>query len=411
MYGNNIIKMFEDYIENPIDYDKLYKDLKKHTLRWMYRSKDHIEFMSSNLIGVHVVKYTIDDENDFFSIFDIDKINLKKDIDSLRDINPAWKVSSNPRYLTIFYTIHSVLTDKVNKDLKKHKDLRTKIIMELNTIFSIQVYTSLMVTYYRYQLDENIANTVFENLPYRFILKKEGSWKRVFDYFSQYVLPKGTHEKKLTRFTTKDAMDVTADMQGKIRSTVIELTRVVHNTIDLHNARESRGSLTLNEEGEEELLDVINSNKVYHNALSDIIYRPTEFVRKDYIGMMKELYPNLYEKELTHTLIYMSENYLKHKKDIDNLIENCLNANIKYLYRSRLYPPYDKNIIDVIKFLRGFWINSKVNDKDNVTFKKDCKAFVRMATGKKTERVIATVTISIAVYLMLMAIDNSRGSK
>jgi hypothetical protein len=408
MYGNNIIKLFEDYVENPINYTKLYKDLKGHTLKWMYRSKDHIEFMSSNLIGVHTVKYTIDDENDFFSIFDIDKISIKKDIDSLKDINPAWKVSSNPRYLTVMYVIHKALSDKASKDLKHDKHLQEKLIKEINLIFSIQVYTSLMVTYYRYALDENIASTVFENLPYRFILKKEGSWKRTFDYFSQYVLPKGTHEKKLVRFHTKDAMDVTADMQGKIRSTVIELTRVVHNTIDAHNARESRGNLTLNEEGEEELLDVINGNKVYHNALTDIIYRENEFVKKDYVGMMKELYPNLYEKELLFTLSHMSKNYLKHKKEIDDLIEDCLNANIKYLYRSKLYPPYDKNVIDVIRFLRGFWINSKVNDEYNVRFKKNCKSYVRMATGKKTERVIATVVIAVAIYFMLMAIDNSR---
>ena len=398
---SDIIKVFEKHIKN-LNLNTLEKDLKKHIFRWTYRSKDHIEFMSSNLIGVHTVKYTIDDENDFFGIFDIDKTNLLKDIYSLKDINPDWKVSSNPKYLTIMYLIHKILKSHLSSSLKD------KTIESLNLIFSIQVYTSLMVTYFRYPLDKDIAVTVYESLPNRFNLKKEGSWKRLFDYFSQYVKHKGTHEKKLLRFHTKDAMDVAADMQGKIRSTVVEITRVVHNTIDMKQSRESRDMLIENEKGEIELLDVIHSNKVYHNAILDVIYRKNEFINDRYIKMMKEIYSNLYEKELHTTLLYMTENYIDNKKVIDELVETCMNANIKYLYLSKLYPPYDKSVIKIIKFLRGFWINSKVRDPDNVKFKRLGKEFVKKATGKKTERVIVTVVISLSIYLMLIAIDNSR---
>jgi len=395
-------KVFESNMGIKPDSKTLYKKMRNFFLYWLYRSKDHLDFISSNLIGVHTIKFTEDDAQRFYLIFDIDQEKLKKDLHKLHDINPAFNVASNPRYHLIMYLMHFTHTHIKNVEEKD------KTIMETFYIFSVMVYSSLMTRYFSHNLDKDIALTVYEKLPRRFILKREGSWKGVFEYFGQYVTHKGLHEKALIKYNTKDVTLVITDMQGKIRSTVKELTRMVYMVMDINTARESRSVLGHDDEQGEIMVDIVSDTKQYHNAVLNTVYKPREFFYEDYITIMKNIYPNLYPKELKQTVLFMSENYTKHKRTIDSLLETAVNANIHYLYKSELYPPYDKSIIDVVKFLRGYWISSTVQDKENKKFKKEAADFVRLATNKKTKRVIVTVVTSLAIYIMLIAIKYSK---
>ncbi len=382
---------------------KLYDKLKKFRMEWMYRSESHINFMSSNLIGVYKIRFTKSDEEEIYAMFDIDYKSLRDDLYELPDIYKERHVSSNPRYLLLLYIAHLIHISNIKTANKN------KILLEVYYILAIEIFSSLMVNYYKFELDEDIAIAVFESLSNRFILKKVGSWQKLFEEKAEDIYaPRSVHSKRLTRFKTVDATYTIADLQGKLRSIVKELTRVVNVVIETNTSRDTRSILTTNAEGDESVLDVIHANNLYHTSIQSIIFKRSEFINEEYVQIMKELYSNLHEKELLITLEYISNNYINNKREIDELVETAINANISYLYLSKLYPPYDKSIIAIVKFLRGYWINSKVKDVNNKKFKKLAYKFTVKATGKKTDRIIVTVVIALAIYLMLIAIKKTK---
>ena len=340
-----ITDVFEHHT-GKITIDKaMYDNIKKFRMNWIYRNESHINFMSSNLIGVYKIRFTKSDEEELYAMFNIDYRSLRDDLYTLDDIYQERKVSSNPRYLLLLYIAHLTHISKISTSNKN------KVLLEIYNILAIEIYSSLMTNYYKFELDEDIAVAVYESLSNRFILKRVGSWQKLFEEKAEDIYyPKSVHSTRLKKFSTTDATYTIVDIQGKIRSIVKELTRVVNSTIEMSTSRETRSLLTENEEGDEALMDIIHSNNIYHTSVKDMIYREKEFVNDDYIKIMKELYRNLHEKELKVTLEYLSRNYTRDKKEIDALIESCLNANIRYLYLSKLYPPYDKSIIAIVKF-------------------------------------------------------------
>jgi len=377
---------------------KLLKRLYIFRTQWMYRDENHINFLSTNLIGVYPISFTKQDEEVLYEMFEVDISELRNDLYTLEDIHADRHVSSNPLYLLFLYLMHVVYESKMSKHDKE------KYLFELYYIISIKILTSLMSYYYKDPLGKDVAMAAYERLSKKFLIKQTGSWMKLIEAKVEDVMyPRGVHAKRLKRFKTLDATYAIADIQGKYRSIVKELTRVVYEVIELHESREMRSILSTNDEGKEELLDITHQNAIYHQAVKDVIYKEHEFVNDDYIRIMKELYKNLHDKELRITLEYMTKHYTEEKALIDKLIDHSLNANISYLYLSKLYPPYDKSIIAVIKFLRGFWINSKVKDKDNKEFKRLCKELVIKATKRKTNSIVVTIVVAIAIYIMLIA--------
>ncbi len=382
---------------------KLYLKLRNFKNNWIYRQESHINFMSSNLIGVDKIRFTKSDEEELYALFNVDYISLRDDLYTLPDIYKDRHVSSNPRYLLLLYIAHLVFVSSIST---KNKN---KLLLEIYIILAIEIFSSLMVNYYKFELDHDIAVVVFEKLSNRFILKRVGSWQKLFEEKAEDIYyPKSVHSKRLKTFKTIDATYMIIDIQGKLRSIMKEMTKVVYEVIEVNESRHTRSLLVKDTEGNEKLLDVMNANETYHTSIKAIIFKKNEFINEEYIAIMKELYRNLHEKELRSTLEYLTDNYIDNKKEIDELIETSINANIKYLYLSKLYPPYDKSIISIVKFLRGYWINSKVKDLDNKKFKKIAHTFVKKATGKNTNRIIVTVVIALSIYIMLMAIRNTK---
>jgi len=382
---------------------KLYDSLRAFRTNWIYKNESHINFMSSNLIGVYPIRFTKSDEEEIYAIFNLDFRSLRDDLHDLPDIYKERHVSSNPRYLLLLYIAHLTI---ISKQSERNKN---KLLLEIYFILAIEIFSSLMTNFYKFSLDKDVASAVFEKLSNKFILKRVGSWQKLFENKAEDIYePKGVHVKRLKTFKTVDATYVIADLQGKLRSIVKEMTKVVYEVKETAESRDTRSLLATDEEGDEKLLDVIHSNNIYHTSILDIIYRKNEFVNEDYIKIMKELYRNLHEKELKKVLDYISDNYVDNKKEIDELVNTSINANIRYLYLSKLYPPYDKSIIAIVKYLRGFWINSKVKDADNKKFKALAYKFTVKATGKKTNRIVVTVVIALAIYIMLLAIKSTK---
>ena len=396
----DIDKVFKKYTSH-LKIDKnFYLNIKKFRIRWMNKNSDHIEFLSGNLIGVHPIRFTKDDEDEFFDdLLIIDQGSLKKDLHHLHDIHKERNVTSNVFYITITWLMHEVLYSKFDKESKN------RILMELYLVFAYKVFSSLTAWFFKFNLDKDVAAAVYERLSNRYLVKSQGSWQAVFEYRAQDVqLDKGLHIKKLKHFSALECTKIISDLQGRLRSIMKEQYAIVMDVIENNDKRVSTSLSGTDMEGNEVIVEKENLNADYYKYMRHIVFKKEDFIKNDIIEICEELFSNLKPKEFRQTLEYISDLAVDKPELVNDILDTSLKGSIEYLYVTKMYPPYDRRIVSVINLLRGFWSSSKVKDKHVKEIKETLKHIARDATGKNTRWVLITISLVIPIYIFIRAI-------
>jgi len=313
------------------------------------------------------------------------------------------RVAANPRYIFIAYLMHLVITSSVSIKFKN------EFLSELYFIIFIEFMTAAYKRNFPSPLDKSISRMVTDKLTNRNIIKTQGSWFGYYKYRTvDVIFPNGVNVKRLTKFSAKDAADTIVNIRGNIYSTINNMTEEVYNLIHAKESLVGKGQLITDTEGEERLLEVMDSNSVYVKAVKNSIIYSREFIDNDVLNIVIKIRKHDSNTNFVRILTYMSEHYINDKFLIDKLIETCISANISYLYMSKLYPPYDKDMVSLIKFLRGFWTSSTTKNKDLIEFKRMSFKLVAKITGLKVKWKISHLAISLAIYIMLLSVVRSK---
>ena len=383
---------------------KLYVELKKFRLKWMNKNKEHVEFLSGNLVGVNPIRFTNEDESYFFeSILDTDANDLRKDVYKLEDIYKERNVTSNIFYITITYLMHEYMVSSLSTNNKN------KAIRELYLIMAYKMFSSLTAHYFKFDLDRDVAVVTYERLSNRFLIKTKGYWQAVIEYRAQDVLlDNGLHVQKLKKFTAIDCTKTIQDIQGRLRSIMKELYVVIDDVIQNNDKRISKSLNAKDMEGNDIIAEVANLNANYYNFIKHIVFKKEDFIKDDLIIILTDLFKNLKASELRKTLRYISELSITKPNEINDILDTSLKANIEYLYITKMQPPYDKRIVTVVQQLRGYWSSSKVKDKHVLKVKKDLMIISKKATGRNTRWLLVTISLVIPIYIFLRAVTKDR---
>jgi len=382
---------------------KLYKQLKVFRVAWMQKSPEYIEFLGGKTLGVQPIRFsTRDDEMLFNDILGIDLAILKTELYKVDGINPAWKVSSNPVYLSIFYLMYKYYTTN-NLSVKEQHD----VITEQNLIFSYKVIGSLVAHYFGYNASEVIAKATLERLSNKFLIKKLDNWQELFVFRTNDFLPKGLHYDKLHVYTTDDAVRIVNDAQGRIRDIVKNIYEVMIQVIDTNDMTVSTTLLEETEDGVSTKAITERPDKyiVYIRSIYGI---RSEFVNDDYIYLLQSIIPNIDKGVLTDTLIYMSEHVdIKIDSDEDFLNISIMKT-ISYINSKGINTDYNSRIVEILKHMKNYWTSSSVKDKEIRVTKDNISKIVVKATNKKTKWLVAITTVGVMLYIFLRALMKNR---
>lgn len=395
-----ILEVFEEHLKHIVFDKTFFNNIMKFRLNWVHKSLEHMDFLGSNLLGVNKVVFSaLDEEMFFLELLKVDYNELKHDIHSLYDIDVNRKVSSNVMLLTLTYLMHKFTNSKL---LSKEKDNAVK---EVYYIFAYKVLGSLIGHYFTYPLDRSLAIAVHEQLNDKFLIKRLSTWNEVLEYRAGDVLqPNGLHAKRIKQYKmTEDATRVVIDLQGRLRDMIKNIYVVI---IDVKENNNKIVSTTLNEkdmEGDESLKSIVDRPDTYILYLKNIIYKQNDFIKSDLVHVVSNLLDMSTDKDLHNTLIYMSESYLTKTKDIDYIIDKCIDLSIDYLSRNNVDKNYSKNLNKVLIMLRNYYAGSRVNSKDVETLKNMVKKIFVEATGKTNKTKVSNNRVGIIVYIFLRA--------
>lgn len=394
-----LTEICDDHFKHITFDDEFYRKIQKFRIGWVNKSDIYVDFLGSNLLGVHPIRFSnVDEDLWFVDTLGIDVTSFKYDVYNLTAIDKTRTVSSNVVYISIVYLMHKFIN--ATKMRKKLND----ILEELYYVFAYRAMGSLMSWYFKFDTDEAIAKAVYERLSNKFLIKKLGSWNAVFEYRSGDVkLPKGLHAKRLTSLKTVDAERAIADLQGRLRETVKNIYEVL---IDVRDKNERVRSTTLIEKGDDGdgIRDQADNPSKYINYMYSIVNSQNDFVDNDIIYLLSKNIKNLDEKNLTLTLKYLANEVDVNQNDKDNFIAVTIESAISYLRIKNITSEYNKHMLDIMEYLKNYWSSSSVKNKEIKKTKKYLFNLTNQATGKRTKWLLSTISISVMLYIFIRSV-------
>ncbi len=399
--GNNmtdIEKVFEKHLSH-IKFDKnFYKLLQTFRIYWVNKNPNHVEFLSGILLGVHPIRFTIDDDAHFWiDILEIDVDVIRKDLHNLPDIYPERNVTSNVFYLTITYIMRKFTLSNMSKSDT------LSAIEETYLIFAYKALSSLDSHYFKFSLDPETALVVSEKLSKKYQIKQFGSWQATLEYRSKDFKEGGLHAKRLIDYTTVNATLILSDAQGRLRDIYKQIWGVLAKVLEEGASHSSTSLVGTDATGEDNLRDVIDRPDQYVFYIKSIVHDQTEFIKTDLIKIISSMFSNVDISDVLVSLKYISERSGR-DKGIDEIIESVMTINIDYLSTSGFRSEYDQSIIAVIKAIKGLWSRNRVKNKSLEVTKKNLTRIIKKGTGIKTTWKISTIVLSVVIYIFIRAV-------
>lgn len=391
-------KLFKDL---KID-DKLVKALYQFQTGYISQNREHMEFFGSNLLGVHVVRFTERDLIRFFvNVVDADYFEVHQAVKTINTIEHHRKVSSDTLNLTLMYLIHRIRTS----DLDKKKADRAAYDTAL--IFFYRCIAAILSDWFSYPADPRIAQAAYARLSNRFLIKKLGSWHKVMDYrAADLVGPDGIHKEVFQTFNEDDrVVNAINDSQGRIR----DLLKNYYSEFDkVHSEGESiavSSGTWLDADGEETLKEKTKSVESIVNYIRNIVADQNSFVKNDLVSVVVKINKNTSFRMVRSTLIWMSENYSngKNHKEIDEFITSAI-IQSQYFIQHNIEPRYHNDYGYVLTSLKNLYLSTRTTDADIDKLRELGYNLIKRANGNISESLILSTRTTILLYIALRAL-------
>ena len=378
--------------------NKLLKNITRFRLLWGNHNSSRINWLSGPHIGIEPVRFLTKEEDDFFDlVVKIDKGYLDKYIKDSKNIDETWKVGGNTFNLLIVSLMVIIHDDK-----SIHSKAKEQAYLDLFSILAYRLLTSMIANSFHFNLDKDLAETVYESMSRRFLIKRLGSWNALITYRAKDFQAKGIYNKRLSKAKDVDIVKLVAAISTRLKDHFKEQYSLIE-TVKENKEKRLSTNVTKNGEDGEYILDTQNINKEYFNYALAMVPIKSEFIDKDIFDIVTSIYTRAKKKEVLSVLTYMSDHYLE-IKNIEKIIEAILKANIEYIYGGKLYPPYHNRILQVMTYNKGLWTSSRVKDKNVIYTKKELSKLITKVTGKTVEWTITPAISVIVMYIFVSVV-------
>lgn len=393
-----IKEVLDKSIRTKVD-KRFYKDMYTFKLKWLHKSPEYMQFLSSNLTGVYMIAFSsIDDEN-LMNILGIDPKFVARECGKDKDINTDFEVSPNPIYMTLMYMMHRTMITPVLSSKAKEE-----LVVMLFEIMSYKMLGSMFSRFFsRHTVNINVAKSVYERLSYSYLIKKEriGNWEGVIRHSANSVLKGGIHHDRIMGFKTLDYVSAVNGIQGSFKS-VLKYIFSVTLEVDKEKKEGNNGLSTTSiigtmEDGTSDIKDLNTNGNLLYNGIRTSFENKSDFLDGDLIQVICHVNNKIEDDHLKTTLEYLVD---RGGKEFEVHLKTIVEESLEYLRSKNVIEPR-KDIIGTLNVLRGYWRGSdKVRDK----VKKHISDKARRATKRKTPWFLNALTICVILYVFLKTI-------
>ncbi len=397
-------KQIKELFDKNLDHIKIdrsfIKDLKELRVEFMNRNEDHLEFFTSNLIGVNPIKYKSSDRDNWFDeIIEIDEADLKPGLKDIKTIDPSWVRANDLINLSSIYILHRIY----NSDLSP-KD-KEKGMMEVCLLLQYKFLSSLLWNFFRYRADKEVAIATYEALSRKFDIKQQGSWQGLLEHRSKNIIDRhGIHYKTYSTMNDdQGVINMITDIQDRLRN-IVKKQKDVFDRVREQNLRISSTKTVVEFDGEKEILDRTRDHTAYTRYLKDIIADKPTFIREELIDIITDALHTVNKQYLLQALEYCSDNYGKHgDKNVEKLIDESLLHVYRYLSDNDGIMQSSSDIGGLVIKLKNLYLASRMSDDQLLKMRDLSNKIIKRSVSSRNKAALASVRTGLQLYIVLRA--------
>ena len=404
--AKTVLELCEEYTAH-LSYDlDLAKKIEEFKLKWSYKNDDHLEFLASNLTGVHVIRFSARDEEMLYrDVFGVDKDDFEYELWRTPGINKNFKVSSNPTFMLLMFIAHKYLNTRLPKQQIE------LVVTNLYFIFAFKVLGSIYSQYFKYPTSLAVAKMVYEKQNDKYLLKQCGSWQGVLEYRAEdLLLPSNVNHKRLKTFKTDDVVKMLNDLQGRLRDIIKNVFVLIKEASDENKIISDTSLIEEDDEAGERIRETDNKTASYIRYINDIINSPGDFIQEDLLTFIRDrkLFPNTDKDNLREILKYISNTGdITLTKEQVNIPEYLITNAMLYLTRKGFTDNLSQKLYSALIAIKAYWSSSSVNDPILKKIKAHLSTLVTKAVSRRTNYIVATYVLATMLYIFIRAYRRS----
>ncbi len=388
--------------------EKLARQLRDFRIAFMSKNPEHMAFFGGNLTGVHVVRFTSQDRDKFFSdILMVDEYELEDELHKTDEVEAHRLVSGDAFNQTCMWLIH-LFCDSNFSDKAKHAAM-----MEVALILYYRFLTSILFRFFPYPVDPALGAAVYSQLSNKFLLKQCGTWQATLEFRAEALVGKNSiHYKTFVNYNNdKDIVKMINDTQGRIKD-MIKNIYIVFDDTRKKGLRVKTSSQLLEYEGDLILKDKTKGLQAYTQYMHSIVSDRNSFVRQEILDVLEKIMHTSPPKLVEKILQWCSANYSFDKKElVHQLIDKVLVHSFTYLENNRTVYKNGGDLTTLIAKLKGVYASSRSSEPLLLEIRDIAEQIVIKSMVTKNNNLVASLKTTLMLYIVIRAFTMNYFSK
>lgn len=383
---------------------KLVNNLRKLSVGFVNKNKNHIEFFGGNLTGVQPVRFLTSDKEHWFDIIlEADEVELTEKIQALPIVNGpngVFIVSGDPMNLSVVWLLHIILRSPKLTPEKKHEAMVDALLY-----IQFKFLTSRLYRHFKYPADKQTAEATYAQLTNKYSIKQYGSWIAVLKSRAEDVISNSSiHFDAIARMDSDEGVvRMVNDIQGRIRDMLKNIYRVFLK-VHQDGVKIASVSSVAEHDGVEVLKDKVHGLGTYTNYLKSITGDRNSFIRAELERVVENISVSAPPKLIHTSLEYISNNYNNRTADdIGKLLESTMLHSFSYLSNNLTVVSSSVDLASLLIRLRGIYTSSRSSDQELLELRKLAEKVIRRAIDTKNDAVVASVRTAVLLYIIARA--------
>lgn len=401
------LKQIFDEASTHIVYDpRLAKDIEKYVGGLMNRNEAHVHFFGSNLTGVYPLRFKTADRNEWFvDIMDVDEFEVTRRVVKESSLPESWVRATDAFNLDCLYTIHRFLNSDLGENQKR------VAIESVGMALNIKLLGSIMAAYFKYDVDERVAQEVYARLSRKFYIKRFGNWRLVLEHRSADICaPTSKWLPVLKAFTNDEQIaQCISDIQGRLRS-MIKYIWDIFAKVRADEAKFNRTSMSIETGGEKVLQDLKRDPDIYKRYAIKCALDSRVFIKPELVTIVDAEMKTMPVKLLHDVLDAVVLDVNKVNSRTEKLIENVIEFTVDLLQTDRSSAKYVSDLAWLLNKVKLHVTAAKSKDSVVLDIRQESEALVKRVAKTKNPTWIASLKTGLVLYIVARAFSMKKYS-
>ena len=396
----NQIKSIMDEHGKHLRFDsRLVGQLERFVQNFINKSPEHVKCLGSNLTGVNRLSWSLDDRLEWEENFlQIDGRELRQAILAIPHMDDVGRVAGDNFNISCCWLAHRFYKSDLPPRVKEKG---MKLSMD---ILQYKLLSSIHSHYFKYPVDQNVAEATYAELSRKFDIKRYGSWRAVLDSRSENIIATGEiHEQTIRQFDDDIAIvKMIQDIQFRLRDKIKNIWEVMANVIE-KDMKFGSVSSTIELDGALVTRDIERLSTEYIHFIKEAAAERDRFIKPDLVDVIESVMSTMPEKPFEQLLVIFTEKVSRSDKNALRLVELTMEHLFNVVLADRKTTMRMNDIPAVLNRIRGLYTASRSNNDILEQMKEITEKFVRKDVKIVNNANVAALRTGLLLYIVLRA--------